>query len=162
MRLNTAVALVALCTGLGADASAADSACPVTRPNDQGYVRPHHIELRHGNEWLATSLSPFDGKVTFRPGGAGCMDEKGALWIKWPWWRKVRGRLTIETARFGGGGQELKGRVLPYYGETGFQPSGVGFPGPGCWQVTAHVAEGSLSFVTLVDTVGNGPPPCKE
>jgi hypothetical protein len=70
------------------------------------------------------------------------MDQTGALWIKWPWWRKVRGELEIETTAFDGRGAALKGRVLPYYGKTGFQPSSVGFPGPGCWQVTAHVGEG--------------------
>jgi hypothetical protein len=152
--------MVALCGGPAAQVSSAGD-CPVTRPNNQGYVKPHVITLRHGNEWLATSLSPLDGKVAFRPRGAGCVDGTGALWIKWPWWRKVSGELTIETTPLDGG-QALKGRVLPYYGTTGFQPSSVGFPGPGCWQVTAHVGEGSLSFVTLVEKVGEGPPPCTK
>jgi hypothetical protein len=36
------------------------------------------------------------------------------------------------------------------YGETGFHPSGLRFPTPGCWEVTAKVGETSLTFVTLV------------
>jgi len=80
-----------------ADTSEQGGGCPVTRPNDNGYAS-QNVQLRHGNEWLATSIYP-DGKVTFRPGGSGCIDENGALWVKWPWWRKVSGSLDIETGR---------------------------------------------------------------
>jgi hypothetical protein len=134
-------------------------ACPVTQPNDQGYFGKN-LRLRHGNEWLATSVSP-NGKVIFRPGGPGCVDEHGALWIKWPWWRNVSGQLQVETSRLDGSGEPLSARVPCCYGASGFQSSGVGFPGAGCWQVTARVGEGTLSFVTLVEKIGKGPSPCK-
>jgi hypothetical protein len=39
------------------------------------------------------------------------------------------------------------------YGETGFHPSGLIWPGEGCWEVTARVGEESLTFVTLVARV---------
>jgi hypothetical protein len=98
--------------------------------------------------------------VTFRPGGAGCIDHKGALWVKWPWWRKVSGQLEVETGSLDGAGEALRARVPCCYGNTGFQVSALGFPGSGCWQVTARVGQGSLSFVALVEKVGEGPPPC--
>ena len=136
----------------------ASGGCVVTTPNDQGYVSDS-TRLRHGNEWLATSLYP-DGKVVFRPRGAGCIDENGALWMKWPWWRKVPASLHVNTRRVDGTGSPLSAKIPCCYGASGFQVSGVGFPGPGCWQVTGHVGQGSLSFVTLVEKIGEGPPPC--
>jgi hypothetical protein len=39
------------------------------------------------------------------------------------------------------------------YGETGFHPSGLIWPGEGCWEVTARVGKESLTFVTLVARV---------
>jgi hypothetical protein len=36
------------------------------------------------------------------------------------------------------------------YGETGFHPSGLTWPGEGCWEVTAQVGAEQLTFVTLV------------
>ena len=111
---------------------------------------------------LATSLSPAGGKVTVRPRGAGCVDARGALWVKWPWWRKVPGQLNVQTTKVGGDEPALDGIVPRGYGNVGFQPSVVGFPGPGCWEVTAHLGKRSLSFVTLVEKVGDGPRPCNN
>jgi hypothetical protein len=117
------------------------------------------LQLRHGNESLATSVYP-DGTVTFKPGGAGCVDDNGALWVKWPWWRKVPGNLVVETSSFGGSSTPLKAKIIGRYGTTGFQPVALGFPGPGCWSVTARVDGGALSFVTRVEKHGNGPRSC--
>ena len=43
------------------------------------------------------------------------------------------------------------------YGEIGFQPTGILFAGPGCWEVTGRVGDASLTFVTLVVRMGEGP-----
>jgi len=142
----------------GAEDAEPSGGCAVTIPNDRGYVSDT-TRLRHGNEWLATSLWP-DGKVMFRPRGAGCIDHNGALWMKWPWWRKVSGSLEVETWSLDGTGAPLSAKVPCCYGNSGFQVSGLGFPGAGCWQITARVGQGSLSFVTLVEKVGEGPPAC--
>jgi hypothetical protein len=54
------------------------------------------------------------------------------------------------------------------YGETGFQPSALLFPTQGCWEITATVAETSLSFVTLALEISFDPaapqwlPPAKQ
>jgi hypothetical protein len=36
------------------------------------------------------------------------------------------------------------------YGPTGLQATGVIFPTEGCWEVTGHVGDSTLTFVTLV------------
>ena len=40
------------------------------------------------------------------------------------------------------------------YGTTGFQPSGVSFPTEGCWEVTGHVGDTTLTFVTFCIMLG--------
>jgi hypothetical protein len=43
------------------------------------------------------------------------------------------------------------GSIVPDgYGEIGFQSSGIIFPTPGCWEITAQVGVSRLTFVTLV------------
>lgn len=81
--------------------------------------------------------------------------------MKWPWWRGVRGQLAVRGRSLDGASGAVKAAILPY-GETGFQPSALVFPGPGCWEVTGQVGEVSLSFVVLVEKVAEGPAsPCE-
>ena len=110
----------------------------------------------HGNAALSTVLWP-EGKVAFKPGGAGFVLENGALSMKFPWWRLVRGRLTIEGRRLDGPAPPLRARIPDGYGEIGFQATALIFPTPGCWEVTGRIADQSLTFVTLVQKIGNGP-----
>ncbi len=110
----------------------------------------------HGNAALSTALWP-EGKVVFNPGGAGFVLENGALSMKFPWWRLVRGRLTIEGRRLDGPAPPLRARIPDGYGEIGFQSTALIFPTPGCWEVTGRVGDQSLTFVTLVEKIGNGP-----
>jgi len=63
--------------------------------------------------------------------------------------------------RLDGGEEALRAKVPCCYGQSGFQVSGLGFPGAGCWKVTARVGQGSLSFVALVEKIGEGPPACE-
>jgi hypothetical protein len=110
----------------------------------------------HGNDALSTVLWP-EGKVVFKPSGSGFVLENGALSMKFPWWRLVKGRLTIEGRRLDGPAPPLRARVPDGYGEIGFQATALIFPTPGCWEVTGRVAGQSLTFVTLVEKIGNGP-----
>jgi hypothetical protein len=41
-------------------------------------------------------------------------------------------------------------QAVPGYGESGFQASGVVFPGAGCYEITGEAAGATLTFVTLV------------
>jgi hypothetical protein len=131
--------------------------CPVTAPNGRGRAGQRGSG-NHGNEALATSLWPA-GRVEFRPGGPGCVEPNGDLGMKWPWWRSVRGALTIEGRRLDGSAGPLRASIPKGYGETGFQSTGLVFAGPGCWEVTGRVGDASLSFVTLVVKVAEGPAP---
>lgn len=131
--------------------------CPVTAPNGRGRAGQRGGG-NHGNEALATSLWTA-GRVDFRPGGPGCVEPNGYLGMKWPWWRSVRGALTIEGRRLDGSAGPLRASIPKGYGETGFQSTGLLFAGPGCWEVTGRVGDASLSFVTLVVKVAEGPAP---
>jgi hypothetical protein len=132
-------------------------ACPVTAPNGRGRSGERGGG-NHGNEDLGPSLSP-DGRVDFRPGGPGCVEPDGYLGMKWPWWRSVRGPLTIEGRRLDGPADPLRASIPRGYGDTGFQSTGLLFAGPGCWEVTGRVGDASLSFVTFVVKTAEGPAP---
>jgi hypothetical protein len=42
-------------------------------------------------------------------------------------------------------------------GDIGFQATALIFPTPGCWEVTGHVGSTTLTFVTRVVKIGEGP-----
>jgi len=113
----------------------------------------------HGNRLL--SVGPFglwpNGIVVFKPGGAGFVTPDGSLGMKFGWRRGVRGQLTIEGRRLDASSRPLRADIPNGYGDFGFQATALIFPTPGCWEVTGHVGEASLTFVTLVVKIGDGP-----
>ena len=137
------LAAVACSAALAEQSQDSASTCPVTRP-EGGLLE---------NASLTVGLFV---KYLFRPGGPGFVDSDGALGIKVLWTRKVRGQLQV-------GGKRLDAAAPPAraymhdYGETGIQPSYLLFPTPGCWQITGRVGEAKLTFVVLVEKVGEGP-----
>jgi len=146
--LTLAVASVSLVVASAAateakETSSEPSKCHVTRPGGGLFE----------NEFLSVGLSE---KFVFHPGGPGFVDSDGALGIKVLWTRKIRGSLEV-------GGRRLDGTAAPArayiydYGETGIQPSYVVFPGPGCWEITGKVGSAKLTFVVLVEKIGDGP-----
>jgi hypothetical protein len=122
--------------------------CPVTKPKSPMY------EFK--NEFLTTMLWP-DGTVVFKPDGPGEVKEDGSLEMKFGWMRLVKGQLHIEGRRLDGAAPPLTAVIPAGYGDTGFQSTALIFPTPGCWEVTGHVGNGSLTFVTRVVKVGDGP-----
>jgi hypothetical protein len=132
--------------------------CPVTAPNGHRPQGEQPSPRSHGNDALTTVLWPESG-VQFQPGGPGCVEPNGYLGMKFPWWRGVRGALTVEGRRLDGEAGPLYAHVPSGYGPTGFQATGLLFAGPGCWEVTGHVGGESLTFVTLVTKMGDGPAP---
>jgi hypothetical protein len=72
-------------------------ACSVITPNEVG-LTGQPSSGNYGNGSLASSV-PREGKVVFKPGGPGCVGQDGSLWMKWPWWRGVRGALRVEGRR---------------------------------------------------------------
>ena len=130
--------------------------CNVTRANGQGTFLEGMSPGLHGNAMISTGLWP-DGTVVFRPGGPGFVATDGALSMKWGWYRGVRGQLRIEGRRLDEPAPPLRAEIPAGYGDFGFQSSALIFPTPGCWEVTGHVGTASLTFVTLVHRIGEGP-----
>ncbi len=122
---------------------AAPATCPVTLPN--GWVAPGNDrgDTFHGNGRLWTALSP-DGKALIAPG------KDGSLGTKLPWWRAVRGRLSITGRRLDRPASPLRAWIPDGYGETGFQASAVYFPSEGCWEITGKAGDAELTFVVEI------------
>jgi hypothetical protein len=110
----------------------------------------------YGNSALQVGL-PRYGTFTFEPGGSGFVAvSDGALGIKVLWKRLVSGDLRIEGRRLDASAAPLRSHFTPYP-DGGIQPSYVIFPTPGCWEVTGRVSDHSLTFIVLVEKIGDGP-----
>lgn len=123
--------------------------CPVTEPNGEGPPDENPSRYHHGNGQIWTGLYP-DGTVVFEPDGPGSVEKDGSLSMKFWWWRGVDGQLEITGTRLDADAPPLRASIPDGYGIRGFQASGLIFPTPGCWEVTARVGEASLTFVTRV------------
>jgi len=130
--------------------------CMVTRANGQGTFLEGLSPDLHGNALISTGLWP-DGTVVFKPGGPGFVTADGALGMKWGWRRGVRGQLRIEGRRLDESAPPLRADIPAGYGDFGFQSSALIFPTAGCWEVTGRVGTASLTFVTFVQRIGEGP-----
>ena len=155
--------LLLIATGGGAEESQVGAAqpaiaCEVTQPNGVVAGSKRRVPNSYGNSQL--SLGPFglwaDGAVVFKPGGAGFITPDGSLGMKFGWTR----------ARAGGGPLRIEGRRLDapapplrsHVSNAGlFHPTYLVFSSPGCWEVTGHVGKASLTFVTKVVKIGDGP-----
>jgi hypothetical protein len=136
--------------------------CHVTTPNGVvgGAAAPD--KYSYGNALL--SIGPFglwpDGTVIFKPGGAGFQTSDGALGMKFGWTRGGRGQIAVTGRRLDGDAPPLRSHFNGGYGDSGFTPSYLMFPTPGCWEVTAQLGdlnESKLTFVTKVVKIGAGP-----
>lgn len=66
------------------------------------------------------------------------------------WWRGegAEGELTIEGSELHGRPGSVSAIVLPGYGLTGFQVTGVIIPSDGCWEVIGRSGDAELRFIT--------------
>jgi hypothetical protein len=115
--------------------------CPVTRSN---HSIPPGEEDNPGAEQAAYY---GNGKLWTGLYGITRQMPEG---VKFPWWREVRGPLTIKGRRLDGRAPALRAKIPAGYGLIDFQSSRVFFPTPGCWRITGMVGDERLSFVTLV------------
>jgi hypothetical protein len=133
--------------------------CELTKPNGIAAGIEEPAPGSYGNREV--SVGPFglcpDGIVVFKPGGPGFVTRSGALGMKWGWMRGVSGELRITGRRLDGEAPPLRSEVPGGYGERGFQATYLIFPTPGCWEVTGHVGDASVTFVTNVVKIGAGP-----
>jgi hypothetical protein len=154
-----AVALLATAAQLPAQIASAqtDFPCPTTQANEfsPGDQPPY---TGYGNAAMWASLWR-NGTIVFRPGGAGLVMADGSLRMKQGWWRRsLEGRLVIEGRRLDEPAPPLRyeerGLALE---PAGFNPSYLIFPTPGCWEVTGRVGNDTLTFVTRVVKIAEGP-----
>lgn len=129
--------------------SGACQPCPTTIPNGRTPPGEHPSPNHHGNGALWTVLWP-DGVVEFRPGGPGFILSDGSLSMKFPWWRGVQGKLSIQGRRLDALAPPLRAEITNGYGDIGFQATSIIFPTEGCWEITGKVGDASLTFVTRV------------
>jgi hypothetical protein len=131
--------------------------CVVTAPNGIHAGNEPIATTSYGTRHLSTLLWP-DGTVVFKPAGSGFRTSDGSLGMKFPWWRGdgVRGHLRIEGRRLDGDAPPLRSEFTDY-GDRGFQATYVIFPTPGCWEVTGRAGDASITFVTSVEKIGDGP-----
>ena len=155
-------ALVVVSAASGAIAQpllSTEPTCDVTVPNGvvAGTTEPQRGS--YGNALL--SVGPFGlwagGTVVFKPGGAGFVLPDGALSMKFGWMRAIPGKLNVSGRRIDSEAPALRSDIPCCYDATGFQASALIFPTPGCWEVTGRVGTASLTFVTLVQRIGEGP-----
>jgi hypothetical protein len=134
------------------------TACAATTPNGVAATEKQDPSS-HGNRQV--SVGPFglwpDGTVVFKPGGAGFVTRDGSLGMKFGWQRGVRGQLRVDGRRLDASAPPLRAEVPSGYGDLGFQATYLIFSTPGCWEVTGHVGDASVTFVTMVVKIGDGP-----
>jgi glycerophosphoryl diester phosphodiesterase len=159
-KIAMAIAVLTLMTPSSAmsapddDAVATPPSCPVTAPNGEQPPAGEHVFGRgpggHGNDALWTNLWTWGvGAIRVPPDHVNADGSLGGM--KWPWWRGVPGRLTIEGRRLDAAAPPLRADIPDGYGDRGFQVSGLIFPTTGCWEVTGRVGEASLTFVVEVE-----------
>jgi len=115
--------------------------CPVTSPR-----KPSPTGGTYGNGKLRVGGLWPQGVLAVGP---AYVRHQG-IWMKFPWWRMVTGRLRITGRRLDAPAPRLRARVPTGYGPIGFQATGVIFPTEGCWEITGTVGKASLTFVTFV------------
>ena len=151
MRL-VGVLLLILASSAGQSLPTSAVPCDVTVPN--GIVAGSDQTMRgsYGNAQL--SLGPFglwaNGTVVFKWPGPGFFLPDGSVSMKFGWTRGVQGRLTVDGRRLDAAAPPLRADVPDGYGDTGFQATALIFPTPGCWEVSGHVGDARLTFVTRV------------
>ena len=151
------LAFAVLATILTVVATVAHTTAPVTDCNVTLPGGPERLESgSYGTKELSVGTWS-DGTVVFKPAGPGFVLADGSLSMKFPWWRGVRGALTIDGRRLDATAPPLRAHIPRGYGDIGFQATGLIFPTPGCWEVTGHVGRTHLTFITKVVKIGDGP-----
>lgn len=155
MRAITLAVLVALSHSVvvAQTMAAGDGSCNVTLPGSLARIEQGF----YGTKELSFGPPSVDGTVVFKPGGAGFVLPDGSLSMKFAWQRGVRGALRIDGRRLDAAAPPLRAHIPAGYGDIGFQATGIIFPTPGCWEVTGRVGDATVTFITKVIKIGDGP-----
>lgn len=131
--------------------------CPVTRTNDinaNGVDTGGFYGGDFANDVLWTNVWMWgEAEVSVLTSHQNAAGEAEGL--KWAFVRLQPGDLAIEGRRLDGDAPPLRASIPDGYGMVGFNPVGLTFPAPGCWQVTSRLLEGEreigrLTFVVRV------------
>jgi hypothetical protein len=133
-------------SALAAAVTAPKRTCPLNLPNGRVAPGRNTAGMNHGNGKIWTAMWPHNVVIAT----PDYIDPDGSVGMKWPWWRGVKGKLTITGRRLDEKAPPLTADVPGGYGRSGFQPSGISFPTEGCWEVTGAVGGAELTFVTLI------------
>lgn len=133
--------------------------CPVTRSN--GNVPPGlgNPDDRggYGNDALWTNLWMWGtGGIPAAATASHLMPDGSYGELKWAWYRYTEGTLTIDGRRLDAPAPPLTAEIPQGYGSIGFQVSGINFPTAGCWEITGHLGDASLTFVIIVIAPDDG------
>ncbi|MEJ2757961.1 MAG: hypothetical protein P8046_05700 [Anaerolineales bacterium] len=142
-----AVTLLAGCSAIG---QSTREACAVTEPT---WLTPPEDSAIQGEPAPAHYYTNADGSIL-----AGAwwwdaedraipFDEKG---IKVGWFRPAGADLVLTGKRLDSPADKMESEVPCCY-PTRFQASGLTFPTPGCWQITAAAADSQLTFTVWVE-----------
>jgi LysM repeat protein len=127
--------------------------CPVTQPN--GSLPP-------GTQSSPTTADPNlygNGQIwtVLKPGGQVMIPMEhqrpdGSFEITWPWYLGVQDPLTIEGKNLYTQDSLQYTLAEPF---NNFQQSTLIFPTLGCWQITGHAGDASLTFVIDLGYITN-------
>jgi hypothetical protein len=121
--------------------SSGSTPCPETPPVEQ--PPPDAKTATFSDRWWT------DGTIWAALGRAHDGRWRAGEPLKVGWWRGIGGRLTITGRPLNGSSATLAARVSDAYGTSGFQPSAITLPRPGCWRIEARL--GSHVFTFVVD-----------
>ena len=102
----------------------------------------------HGNGALWVTL-PKDGCFSISDDNK---DKDGYYLLKIPWWRGIRGQLTVTGRRLDAPAPPLRYRAasIQENGDIGINPCVLSLPNEGYWEITGHVGGKSLTIVIHV------------
>jgi hypothetical protein len=92
----------------------------------------------YGGDGIWGGLAP-----TYKPSGTWWAGRRGNKVL---WEREVTGKLELSGYRLDRPALRIQAGVPDGYGLTGIQASGISFPTPGCWRLTARVGRHRTSF----------------
>jgi hypothetical protein len=153
------VAVAAFLSAASPEQAAPALRCSPSQPSPHRGARPFSAaSFNYGTRLLRVELPPRGRLVagTLPDGGAmATIGRDGSITAKTGWWRGLRGRLVVSGQRLDRRADPLRAAFPPpnSYGATGFVPSSLTFPTPGCWRVSARLGPARLSFVLSVTKV---------
>ena len=144
VRILLGITMVALPLAVAAPYDAQSTAsCPVTKavratpPKD-----PNAAPFGSGPWYINADRSVWAGwaAIRLRAGGRG----NKVLWI-----RPAGTDLVVSARRLDSEAGTFEVEIPCCY-PTGFQPSGLHFSEPGCWEISGNAGKSSLTFITRV------------